>query len=282
MEVTFWGVRGSVPAPGPTTMRYGGNTACVSARLSNGSLFIFDCGTGARQLGNELMKGPLGQGKGEANVLLSMSQWDHIQGFPFFRPFYLPGNKFRLFGNSSNPGQLEQVLEFQMAAQYFPVQTIKNMAANLSLEALTPGEVADVGGAKLSGVRTDPGPMGAMVFRVQEGDRVLAYAGHAGYDEKGASKEALDLYRNADLLIHECSFTPEDGQRYRNRGLASLQQALDAAIGAGVKKLALFHYDQDYTDHEIDTLLDRAREEAKARKSQLEIIAATEGETIEV
>src|SRR5262249_52303283 len=88
MELTFWGVRGSIPAPGPGTVRFGGNTSCVSLRTSGGKLIILDCGTGARNLGNTLLSGPFGKGGGEASILLSHAHWDHIQGFPFFVPLY--------------------------------------------------------------------------------------------------------------------------------------------------------------------------------------------------
>src|SRR5205823_4903348 len=98
MELTFWGVRGSIPAPGPGTVRYGGNTSCVSLRTSEGKLIVLDCGTGARNLGMSLLDGPFGRGKGQASILLSHAHWDHIQGFPFFVPLYIAGNTFSIFG----------------------------------------------------------------------------------------------------------------------------------------------------------------------------------------
>ena len=127
MQLAFWGVRGSIPAPGPATVRYGGNTSCVSLRPSGGGLIVLDCGTGARNLGMSLMDGPFGQGRGEASILLSHAHWDHIQGFPFFVPLYQPGNRFQIFGVAASSAMLEGILEGQMAPQYFPVQTLKNM-----------------------------------------------------------------------------------------------------------------------------------------------------------
>src|SRR5688572_14271785 len=121
MDVTFWGVRGSIPSPGPSTVRYGGNTSCVSIRLSDGELVMLDFGTGARNLGLQLLSGPFGQGKGRATILLSHTHWDHIQGFPFFGPFYVTGNAFTVYGGAKTPAALETLLEGQMAAQYFPV-----------------------------------------------------------------------------------------------------------------------------------------------------------------
>src|SRR5687768_12120087 len=106
MEVTFWGVRGSIPSPGPSTVRYGGNTSCVSVKLDDGSLVILDCGTGARNLGLSLMAGDFGQGRGRATMLLSHAHWDHIQGFPFFVPFYVGGNVFTVYGGANTPDLL--------------------------------------------------------------------------------------------------------------------------------------------------------------------------------
>jgi phosphoribosyl 1,2-cyclic phosphodiesterase len=282
MEVTFWGVRGSIPAPGPATIRYGGNTSCVSVRLSDGQLVIFDCGTGARNLGNALMATEFGSGAGHATFLLSLAQWDHIQGFPFFVPFYVTGNRFSVFGGTRDPKELETILEGQMAAQYFPVQTIRNMAAGLELGALPQVGALSIGGARLTAVRSQPGPQGALSFRLEENGTSLVYAGHAGYGKGGPSPETVALCADATLLIHETTFTPEDFARYSNRGLTSLAQAIDCAIAARVKRLALFHYDQDYTDNDVDALVDRARRMLAERDAAIEVVGAAERLTLQV
>ena len=144
MQLGFWGVRGSIPAPGPATVRYGGNTACVSLRPAGGGLIILDCGTGARNLGINLMEGAFGKGQGEASILLSHAHWDHIQGFPFFVPLYQPGNKFHIFGGAKSSAMLEGILEGQMAPQYFPVQTLKNMGATIDIVAIAEGKAFEV------------------------------------------------------------------------------------------------------------------------------------------
>jgi phosphoribosyl 1,2-cyclic phosphodiesterase len=278
MEVTFFGVRGSIPAPGPATVRYGGNTSCTRVRLANGDLLIIDCGTGARNLGLSLLGEEFGKGKGRATVLLSHAHWDHIQGFPFFGPFYTAGNRFVIYGGES-PGRLEQVLEGQMAAQYFPVQSFRNMGATIELRAVKPGVSFAVGKAR---VRAEPNPHGprtrALAFRIEDAGRVLAYASDAGYGPNGPSPEVLALYRGADLLIHDSTFTPEDRAARIARGLSSLVDAVDAAARAKVKRLALFHYDQDYADHDVDQLVERGRRMiAEAGAPQIEIVGAAEG-----
>jgi phosphoribosyl 1,2-cyclic phosphodiesterase len=282
MEVTFYGVRGSIPAPGPATVRYGGNTSCVLVRLHDGDLVVIDCGTGIRNLGLALQGGELGprQGSTAATILLSHTHWDHIQGFPFFVPFYTPGNRFTIFGGADSPAVLEAVLEGQMAAQYFPVQTIRNMHADIEMRAAAAGESFTVGRAR---VRVHANPHGgttALAFRIEDQGQVLVYASDVGYGSEGPSAAALDLYAHADLLVHDATFTPEDRARRLDRGLSSLDDALDAAIRAKVKRLALFHYDQDYTDEDVDQLVARGRRRLAERGAALELLGAVEGHTL--
>jgi phosphoribosyl 1,2-cyclic phosphodiesterase len=281
MDVTFWGVRGSIPSPGPGTVRYGGNTACVSVRLPNGELIILDCGTGARNLGISLLAGPFGKGKGSATLLLSHAHWDHIQGFPFFGPFYVPGNSFTVYGGSRGERLLEDVLERQMAAQFFPVQSFRNMGARIEMRLLPEDKDVQVGSATIRAHANPHGPTPALAFRIEAGGKSLAYASDAGYGTDGPPQAAVDLYRGVDLLIHDSTFTPEDRALRLERGLSSLEDAVDCAARAGVKKLALFHYDQDYTDHDVDELVARGRRRLDGGAvTGIEVIGAAEGLTL--
>jgi phosphoribosyl 1,2-cyclic phosphodiesterase len=283
MDVTFWGVRGSIPSPGPATVRYGGNTACVSVATAAGDLIIIDCGTGARNLGISLLAGPFGKGKGSATLLLSHSHWDHIQGFPFFGPFYVPGNSFAVYGGSRGERLLEDVLERQMAAQFFPVQSFRNMGARIEMRALTEGKNVSVGSATLRAVANPHGPTPALAFRIEADGRSLAYASDAGYGPEGPSAMALDLYHGVDLLIHDSTFTPEDRAQRLERGLSSLQEAVDCAARAQVKKLALYHYDQDYSDYDVDQLVARGRRILEQDAgSGIEVLGAAEGVTLKL
>jgi phosphoribosyl 1,2-cyclic phosphodiesterase len=283
MELKFWGVRGSIPAPGPATVRYGGNTACVSLRPSSKGLIVLDCGTGARNLGISLMEGAFGKGAGEASILLSHAHWDHIQGFPFFVPLYQPGNKFHIFGGAKSSSMLEGILEGQMAPQYFPVQTLKNLGASIDIVAIAEGEPFEVERCQVR-ARTNPhGRAGAMAFRIEDAGRVVVYASDAGYGAGGPPATSLELYRGADVLIHDSTYTPEDGRRYADRGYSSVEDAVGAAIAAGVKKLVLFHYDQDYNDTEVDALWARGRRLLDERGGRgIELVGAVEGSTLTV
>jgi phosphoribosyl 1,2-cyclic phosphodiesterase len=283
MNVTFWGVRGSIPSPGPATVRYGGNTACVSVSTDAGDLIIIDCGTGARNLGISLLGGPFGKGKGSATLLLSHAHWDHIQGFPFFGPFYVPGNRFTVYGGSRGERLLEDVLERQMAAQFFPVQSFRNMGARIEMRALAEGQDVRVGVATVRALANPHGHTPALAFRIEADAKSLVYAGDAGYGPEGPSAAALDLYRGADLLIHDSTFTPEDRAQRLERGLSSLHEAVDCAARAQVKKLALFHYDQDYSDYDVDQLVARGRGILEQKASPgIPVIGAAEGLTLKL
>jgi len=285
MEVTFWGVRGSIPAPGPGTVRYGGNTACVSVR-TRGGLLVLDCGTGARNLGLALLgnEGEDGfrSGKGTAAILLSHTHWDHIQGFPFFSPLYVGGNAFHIYGPATSSALLEGILEGQMAPQYFPVQTLKNMGARIDISAVAVGQPFEVLGCRVTAAQNPHGRVGALAFRIEDADRTLVYASDVGYGPQGLPAATRALYQGADLLIHDSTYTPEDRARYPQRGLASVLEAVAAGVDAGARRLALFHYDQDYTDNDLDALVERGRRAVVEAGAPVELIAATEGLTLTV
>jgi phosphoribosyl 1,2-cyclic phosphodiesterase len=284
MEVTFWGVRGSIPAPGPGTVRYGGNTSCVSIRTSTGAVLVLDCGTGARNLGLALLaegSDPRFRiGTDEGAILLTHTHWDHIQGFPFFSPLYVGNNTFKVYGPAESSSLLEGILEGQMAPQYFPVQTLKNMGARIEVVAIAAGMTFDVLGCRVAAVTNPHGHAGAMAFRIEDAGRSVVYASDAGYGADGPSEESLALYEKTDLLIHDSTYSPEDRARYLQRGQASVTDAVSAAIRSGARTLALFHYDQDYTDADVDLLVERARREIRLAGATVELVAAAEGLTL--
>ncbi|HLU67196.1 MAG TPA: MBL fold metallo-hydrolase [Kofleriaceae bacterium] len=283
MKIRFWGVRGSIPAPGPDTNRYGGNTSCVSVHGTDGQLVIIDMGTGLVRLGAELMAGEMGRGAGSAAVLLSHAHWDHIQGFPFFPPVFVPGNRFEVFGHADSSDRLEGILEGQMNPHFSPIYTLKNLGAAISFTAAAPGEVYELGRIRM---RAHPNPHGhtsALAFRLEEAGKSLVYAGDVGYPPGGPSQEALDFYRGADLLVHDSTYTPDDRATRLERGNSSYADAAAAAALAGAGHLVLFHYDQDYSDAAVDDLLRACRTELdRLGGAEIRLTAAAEGVELEL
>ena len=277
MDVTFWGVRGSIPTPGPETNRYGGNTSCLSVKTAAGALLILDMGTGAVALGRTLMADGFGKGTGEASIFLSHAHWDHIQGFPFFPPVFVPGNKLAIYGQASSPTMLEGILEGQMNPQFSPLHTLKNLGATIDIHPVPDGAFP-VAGLTVRALANPHGTTTALAVRLEENGRVFVYAPDAGYPEGGPTAEMLALYKNADVLVHDATYTPEDRAARLSRGFSSYEDAAKAAIAARVKKLVLFHYDQDYGDDFVDEVVRRTRAFLDAHGGQaIELLGAREG-----
>ncbi|GAB4519161.1 MAG: MBL fold metallo-hydrolase [Haliangiales bacterium] len=283
MRVTFWGVRGSIPAPGPETNRYGGNTSCVSVTTGRGELIIIDMGTGLVPLGAHLLQSGFGKGEGQATLLLSHSHWDHIQGFPFFPPVFIPGNQFVLHGNAKSASMLEGILEGQMNPHFSPLYTLKNLGAAIEFRSVTRGAYFDAGGVRVCAQANPHGNITALAFRLEEDGKSFVYASDVGYPDEGPGDAILDLYRDADMLLHDCTYTPEDQATRRNRGFSSYADAAGAAVRANAKHLVMFHYDQDYTDDDVDRLRERCRAELdRLGGESIQLTPAAEGMTLEI
>jgi phosphoribosyl 1,2-cyclic phosphodiesterase len=266
--------------------RYGGNTSCVELRTAVGDLFIVDCGTGVIGLGRKLMAGDFGQGKGQASIFLSHAHWDHIQGFPFFPPIFLPGNRFSVFGPGRSSSMLEGILEGQMNPHFSPLYTMRNLGAEIEVTAVdgaAKDPSFDCRGVTVRARLNPHGSTKALAYRFEEAGRSLVYASDAGYPPSGPSADVLELYRGADVLIHDCTYSPEDRAERLGRGFSSIADAVRAALDAQVKQLIMFHYDQDYSDDLVDALAARARrmlDEGGGRA--IALTAAREGLSLDV
>ena len=285
MELTFWGVRGSIPAPGPETNRYGGNTSCVAVRTDGGGLVVLDAGTGLIGLGRRLMQREFGRGLGRMALLITHTHWDHIQGFPFFGPVFVPGNQLTVYGPGRSPSMLEGILEGQMNPHFSPLYTMRNLGASIDLVAVDAerNERLEVEGLLLRGHLNPHGTTTALAYRLEEHGRSLVYASDAGYPPGDVPAAAIDFYRGADVLIHDATYSPEDRAARLGRGFSSVAEAAQAAVRARVKHLVLTHYDQDYGDDVVDALAARARrllDEQGGR--EIALTAAREGQSLRV
>lgn len=277
MEVTFWGTRGSIATPGPTTVRYGGNTACVSVRPREGPLLVLDAGTGIRLLGQQIeaWRGSPAE-QTEIVLLLSHGHWDHIQGFPFFAPAYDRRYRIQILGASSGTKHLHQMLSDQMERTYFPVPweglQAETTFTELSNTPLTFGSLRATGFP----IRH---PGGGLGYRIQEGDTALVYLTDNELPAPDTPEWAgfVRFCAGANFLIHDAHFTDAELERHQGWGHSSQSEAVRLALEAGVQTLALFHHAPERTDTEIDEAVSRFRAAYK-----LNIVAAAEGDTYQL
>jgi len=272
MQIRFWGVRGSTPAPQPENMRYGGNTSCVEVRVGD-HLYVFDCGTGFRVLGQAL-RSEFGTRPVSAHIFVSHFHWDHIQGLPFFGPLYDNAENRFEFHCSSRTRSLKQVFEEQMAAPYFPVG-LNQMQAKRSFHDLEEGRIQlDSGSLQASWLNH---PQGCMGFRLETRDGVVVYAtdnepGHELFD-----KNVRKLAAGADVLIYDSQYLPEEyAANRRGWGHSHWQEAINIVMESGAKDLILFHHDPDHDDACIDKVV------KEARNYYPRVRAAAEGMQVEV
>jgi phosphoribosyl 1,2-cyclic phosphodiesterase len=284
MKIRFWGVRGSIPAPGPDTIRYGGNTSCVSVHARSGALVIIDMGTGLLPLGNALMADAFGAGAGVATILLSHTHWDHIQGLGFFAPVFVTGNAFTVWGPGGSSAVLEDILEGQMDPNFSPLQTLKNFSARFDVHAIDLGAPLVVDGLTITAREHPHGATTALAFRITEAGRSFVYASDVGQPaDSGPDPAAIAFFAGADVLLHDATYRPEDQATRRNRGFSSYEDAAAAAIAAGARRLVTFHYDQDYSDDDVDEVIASCRHALDARGgAAIGLVPAREGDELEI
>ena len=286
-RITFWGVRGSVPTPGPTTVRYGGNTSCVELR-TDGQIIILDAGTGLRLLGRELLAEFDGQPL-ELTLLLTHTHWDHIQGLPFFMPVYKPQNHLRILGYEGARHGLEVVLAGQMASPFFPIG-LPEVPANVRIEELKKRSF-NIGPVRVhAGTAHHPGK--CVGYRLFTSDGSVAFfPDNELYPEGAAARQSaaparsqnramIDFLRGTDVLIMDTQFDTAEYQQHTGWGHGCLDDVVALALEAEVKRLFLFHHDPNHDDARISQMLAHARKLVAARKGKLRVEAAREGVTV--
>ncbi len=291
MFVSFWGVRGSIPTPGPTTSMHGGNTSCVEVRVDD-SLFICDGGSGLRELGIDLLRrstAPI-----EAHFLFSHMHWDHIQGFPFFAPIYMPNNTFHIYGTSPGDTRYHRLLSGQMSSSYFPVD-YGDLGGNIVSADLSDGFRLIEGVQVSCMVQKHPGISWAYKFE-KDGQKVV-YATDTELDLllpdpklpvnrpralRPMPSDLVAFCRDADLLIADAQYTDDQYPSKAGWGHPRATTTVDLAVQAGVKALALFHHDPMHTDNDIKRLVAVCRARAERHGSEMFVYAAREGFEVRV
>jgi ribonuclease BN (tRNA processing enzyme) len=262
MNVRLWGTRGSLAAPGPDTVRYGGNTACIQVTAQDGTVLLLDGGTGIRRAGQLL-----GSDARRVDVLLTHLHMDHIQGLGFFSPLRRPGWAVHLYGPGSTTQGLRARLTRYLSPPTFPV-LLRELACDLHLHEVACGDF-DIGPFQVSsGLICHPNH--AVGYRIQEGDRVLAYLPDhepaLGVPHFPLAAEWTSGYRlaaGADLLIHDAQYSSAEYHEHVGFGHSSIQQSIQFAAQAGVKTLVPFHHDPAHSDEDLDRLMAEAVAEAK-------------------
>jgi phosphoribosyl 1,2-cyclic phosphodiesterase len=284
-RIAFWGTRGSIPTPGPDTTRYGGNTPCVAVEepgAGEGRFVVLDAGTGIRLLGRELVRRH-GEGPLNVDLLLSHTHWDHIQGLPFFAPFFGRGNCVRIWGARQGDVDLEVILRQQMHPVVFPVP-LDELAAELTVGHVG-AEAFEIDGFAVRTLRLrHPGntlayrltPAGGGASMAYVTDNELGRGGDYG-EPKSWHADFVRFLEGVDVLIHDAMFTPEELEHHRGWGHSSYAEAVRLAAEARVRRLVLFHHSPERDDARMDALLAQARGLAAQTGVPLEVLAATEG-----
>ncbi|MBI3183540.1 MAG: MBL fold metallo-hydrolase [Myxococcales bacterium] len=244
----FWGVRGSIPAPGAKTSRYGGNTPCVEVRCGD-ELLIFDLGSGARLLGDSHPR-PL-----RASVFLSHYHWDHLQGLPFFSPMFDPRNQFVVYGPTRNGQTVQQILSGQMRQPYFPVSAEAVFRASVDYRPFAEGQQVQVGEAVVRALELNH-PGGNLGYRVDYRQHSVVYATDIEHGSE-SDERLVEFARGTDVLIYDAMYTDDEyfgrvGPPKTGWGHSTWRGAVDAAQRTGAKTLVLFHHEPTRDDEWLD------------------------------
>ncbi len=297
IRLTFWGVRGSIPTPGPTTVRYGGNTSCIEVRADN-QIIILDGGTGLRPLGHQLItefdNSPI-----ELTLLLTHTHWDHIQGLPFFPPVYKEQNRLRILGYEGARHGLANILTNQMESPFFPIG-LKEVPANVKIEELKEMSF-NIGSVQVEACMANhPGvcvgyrlstPAGSIAFFPDNephfghchdpqfrgsGDTTkLEYA-------RNEDRKIAEFVKGVDILIMDAQYDCEEYKQHRGWGHGCIDDVVKFALKSEVKHLYLFHHDPEHDDTKIDAMVAYARNLVSAEKGFLKVDAAQEGAVVQL
>jgi phosphoribosyl 1,2-cyclic phosphodiesterase len=276
MTIQFWGVRGSTPTPGPLTVRYGGNTACVSIDLGPETILVLDAGTGIRALGKAIA-----DSRADIFVLLSHAHWDHIQGFPFFQPIYDPHRTIYVFPTLQVQSLWCSVLE-QMDGAHFPV-TPDNLPSNTQCITEGMSTFLQDHGIYISRIATNH-PGGGSGYRLEREGRSVVYLTDNELEPPYKKTTSFDAFvqfcQHADVLIHDAQYLESDMPHKHGWGHSLVSHVQELAAAANVHHLILFHHDPDRTDEELDAMQDATQDWLRQQSSPVQCTVAFEGLTI--
>ncbi len=279
MIIRCWGARGSVPVSGKEYMKYGGDTTCLEIRTGDDEIIIVDAGTGIRQLGNKL----LNEGRRDFNIIFTHSHWDHILGFPFFKPIYFRGTRINMFGCPFAQNSIKQIISKTMVIPNFPVNFDdarvdisyhEECKKSFSIKSMTITPIFLSHPNRGMGYKfVEDGK--SFVFMT---DNEFAFKHPGGLDYQ----DYLDFSEGADLLMHDAEYTEEEYKKTKSWGHSVYKDALRLALEAKVKKFGLFHHNQDRTDEALDSIVRDCQRIIKENGSDLECFAVAQGMEIKL
>lgn len=282
IRLKFWGCRGTIPVPGPGTVKYGGNTSCVSVTFPDEHIFVFDAGTGIKPLGNALMK--LGKKKLTGTIFLSHPHWDHINFIPFFTPFFVPGNQFTIVGSPVDEFSVEQLVANQMGGVHFPI-TPREFGAQVLYQDLGEGTY-HFGPARVETMMLCH-PGSCLGYAVYYGQRKVCYVTDnelfpEGSDMYSASyvDRLVEFVKGADILITDSTYFDEEYAMKIGWGHSNISSVCELARRGEVKQFYLFHHDPDQDDSALERKLAVARQKLAEAGSSVEVRLAEAEEEV--
>jgi len=279
MKIKFWGARGSIPVSGRQYIKYGGSTTCVEVRSKKNELIIVDAGSGIRLLGKELLKNK----HLNFNMLFTHSHWDHVLGFPFFAPIYNKKTHIRIMGCSFSSDPVREIIAKTMQPPGFPVK-FEEISARFEFASLCAGG-CDIAGLQVLPIELSH-PNNGLGYKFSEGGRTFTFLtdNELGFVHPGGKKpeEYAEFARGSDLLVHDADYLPEEYPRRRTWGHSTWEQALELALGAGVRSLGLFHHNQDRFDAAVDRVVAECTRRARKAGSKLKCFAVREGQEVKL
>jgi phosphoribosyl 1,2-cyclic phosphodiesterase len=253
--VKIWGCRGSIACPAPTHLKYGGNTTSLEVDVGD-QKFLLDCGTGIRNLGQQIMKSDMPH----CHILLTHTHWDHINGFPFFVPAFDKRRTFDIMaGHLTDKGGVKNIFETQMDNPMFPVP-LEAMQAKLTFSDFIAGEKLDIGTSSKTKVTTAPlnHPNGATGYRIEHDGRAMCLITDTEHKLDKPDENILKLIEGADLVIYDSTYTEEEFPTKIGWGHSTWNEGVKLCKMAGAKRLGIFHHDPEHDDVFMDKLADDA------------------------
>ncbi|WP_299977219.1 MBL fold metallo-hydrolase [Desulfobacula sp.] len=272
MDIKCWGSRGSISVSGKQYLKYGGDTTCIEITAKSGETIIVDAGTGIRHIGNSFIESNITR----YYLLFTHAHWDHILGFVFFRPLFFSKVKIMIQDRKFSGIYTRDVLNEVMKPPFFPIG-LKDLEADIKFEKALNNTFA-VGSIKIETIPLSHSG-GGLGYKFIEDDKSFVFLtdNELGFDhpESMGFDAYLNFSRNADLLFHDGEYTEEEYKRKKGWGHSSIQDVLDLAVKANVKKLGLFHLNQYRTDDQMDKIINECRADLKKKNSVLDCFAAS-------